>query len=400
MPDNKAIRIDQEVIDTYDNEVKRLYELTDRQAALLLGQTDYIAWAKRWINLTMSHDEISQLKDNIDYQLMTPIGDSMTLKEDICEGIKCAAVDIFGAAAAAINSNIELAIGDDGEPILKPDDTQQSTELENDSYYGDCVFVYDRILEYIQDFEDYFTANPSSEATTVEWFSYKYLLTASITDAVADYYAHRGLSNPQPTPPGTGLRLEFFCEGLLKQVTAAYIIDVTPNDKNLLLSMVDALSQEQYVQWANQNDTQRKGYEGAPCYTLPDQVFEYTANAFDNKAAIDTILKITQSGTRVKRLIISGSITDDDGRIYDGAYRRSNTGLWTYEPQAIFPTVGFINPNNVPVFSPTGGYVFEYTATNTYINQLRPVEAGDTWSDLFVNPVGSLTLTLRDEGAI
>ena len=70
MKDGKIIRLNQDVIDTYDNEVMLCYQLTHRQAIILSAMTQFIAWKTRWLNLTYTVQELQDIRERIEYQLL------------------------------------------------------------------------------------------------------------------------------------------------------------------------------------------------------------------------------------------------------------------------------------------------------------------------------------------
>lgn len=65
----RALTYDWDILATYGNESK-LYCLTDFQAAWLLSNTDYMAWANRWSNCPCTEDDMYAMKAELEYNLM------------------------------------------------------------------------------------------------------------------------------------------------------------------------------------------------------------------------------------------------------------------------------------------------------------------------------------------
>ena len=64
-------KIDYNLIQLYGTDEK-YYLLTEQQAQMLLTQTAYLSWGTRWENNGYTLDELQDIKDEIDYRLMTP----------------------------------------------------------------------------------------------------------------------------------------------------------------------------------------------------------------------------------------------------------------------------------------------------------------------------------------
>ena len=291
----KITYIDQSVIDQYDNEQVLLFPLKESEAIILLTFVDFIAWRTRWNNLTYTQSELDAIQASIADGLMNPtdLGDCIVatpeeLAQAVCDGLLCAVPTIGQTLAAGINSGISVKVDETtGEIIV--DDGSGGEEAgsvggtTDEKRWGGSLEVYEGILEYMTDFEDFFNQFPADQATAVSFMSQKWLVTADITTAVSDYYAHRNLANPAPAPLPQALEGEYWCNGATKQTTASYVIDNIVNDLLLILSMVGALSQDQYDQWFNRGyEVPRLGFDSAPCYTVPAQtrVFNYDDGFF------------------------------------------------------------------------------------------------------------------------
>ena len=66
----KAITYDWNILDTYDNTVGKLYCLTDRQAAWLICNVEYLRWQTRQNNSPYSNTELLDLAGDLEYRLM------------------------------------------------------------------------------------------------------------------------------------------------------------------------------------------------------------------------------------------------------------------------------------------------------------------------------------------
>lgn len=96
----KLLQVDWSQALNFDDEELFLYQLTDRQALLLLGQTDYLAWKTRYANLTLSAEELIEIRDRINHRLMTPV----TVEVD-CEDIE----DCLETSIIITNINSEIS---------------------------------------------------------------------------------------------------------------------------------------------------------------------------------------------------------------------------------------------------------------------------------------------------
>ena len=72
MSNGKILYIDQTLVDSCNSVDTLLYPLKESEAQVLLSQVEYIAWRKRWKNLTYSDDEINELYATITDNLMNP----------------------------------------------------------------------------------------------------------------------------------------------------------------------------------------------------------------------------------------------------------------------------------------------------------------------------------------
>lgn len=306
-PDFPLMPANPPATDIYDGELK-YYAANAEWSQFVDGWMRWLATAAAW------QDEQDESGHKIEQITTFILGvEPMTLTvEEICEGVTCALAKAGTALAAGLNSNIQVSVDDDGNIIVDTGEDGEGDVITSDEALdGAAHYTYNRILEFIQDYEDFFTIFPASEANAKVFFTNKYLLTAQIDQAISDYYDHRDLMNPQPMPPDDGLIENYWCGGLTKQTTATYIIEESASDQLLLLSMLDALSQDQYDAWSIEGANQpRDDYRAYGCFPLPDievlipllvQNVEYGLGDLSNYANLghDRLIRVRTTGTLI-----------------------------------------------------------------------------------------------------
>lgn len=102
----KLIQIDWSQAVNFDDTELFLYQLTDRQAMLLLGQTDYLAWKTRYKDLLIPESELIEIRDRINYQLMTPVEGGGMSCEDVEDCLETSVI------VTNIENNITTIEGD------------------------------------------------------------------------------------------------------------------------------------------------------------------------------------------------------------------------------------------------------------------------------------------------
>lgn len=400
----KIIYLDESVFNEYNQEDTMLFPLKESEAKMLLAFVPYIQWQTRWKNLTRTQAELEALAGSIADGLMNPqTGDlDMATIQDICDGVKCAITDVMTSAVAGLNSGVSVTVDPDtGEIVVDTGETQDPLAGTTDEFkWGGSIEVYEGLLEYMTDFEDFFGQFPSNEAQAVSFMSQKWQVNANITQAVSDYYAHRSLSNPAPQPIPSDVKGELFCYGATKQTVASYMIDNVANDILLKLSMLDALLQEQYDVWYFFGyQVPRLGFDEAPCYRVPPETvtLDYTelqTNSWDN-----ILFSGKPDGHRWRVSIkCTQEFVNANGDRFDGVYNTPNGGnpaIGTYKLfEAYNSLITLVEGYGGQL--PIGGvYVSEWEASSTRDPR------GYRWDIPFSSfTQGSLELTLTDLGKV
>lgn len=354
----------------------------------------------------------AELGETVPCELLDPDGGIIVgTIEDICEGVLCALSKAGTALAAGINSGISVSVDDDGNIIVDTDGGGgATTAIAQERLNGSANQAYAGLIEYIQDFEDFFGLFPASQANTVTFLTSKWFVDETlVTQAVADYYDHRELMNPQPPPPDDDLIEEFFCEGITKSTTAAYIIDVLTVDQLLLLSMTNALLQDQYSIWQSDGADNPDGdYLGFDCYRRPTFTFDIAASTvaeeFPSKKFITLGLYNGISSQRNIKVTVSGKFTAPTGEEYDILYWKDDEGVVNQQGWQVFGLALNNGDFEVPMFPPTQ---LPYSATGDY-SWIATVNSGnyttfawrapnfpDNWQETVT---GTITVTIEDQG--
>lgn len=356
----------------------------------------------------------AELGETVPCELLDPDGGIIVgTIEDICEGVLCALSKAGTALAAGINSGISVSVDDDGNIIVDTDGGGgATTAIAQERLNGSANQAYAGLIEYIQDFEDFFGLFPASQANTVTFLTSKWLVDETlVTQAVADYYDHRELMNPQPPPPDDNLIEEFFCEGISKATTAAYIIDVLTIDQLLLLSMTNALLQDQYGFWQSEGADNPDGdYLAFDCYRRPDVQFtiEGSEIAEASPSFHSKVVSVYEgiSSDRNIKITVTGKFTAPTGEEFDILYWKDDEGAIAtqqWQNLGLNASGGVQEPNNPPsqlAYSPTGSYswITEISGGRDYDSFLyRVPDFTGTWQETVT---GSITFTIVDQGRV
>ena len=366
-----------------DNETENLYELTEYQAFLLLTQTEYLGWKTRWDNLPENTDIVA-IRDLLNYKLMTPLnGDGVivTTPTDLCEAVECGVLKVFSRALSGSAGNIGtgVTLDDSGIPVLIDGalsgggSGSQSSALDK---MGAMEYTELRIEEYIQDYADFYTSESGDSATIIAFLSAKYIVNDNITSAVDDYVIHRQAMNPAPVPGMDGLDRQMYCFGATQQEVSSWVIDDALGDKTLRLSMISAITQEQFDTWYNQSNLISDDYQNTPCFTYQPVTFNVEASqwnqnggniAFDSRAFLKT--------NRRYKLDVTGVYTRGNGDKWDAMYNEVSD-VFDYNPVQLVQSNG-ATPK-FPISQPTlsqNGYtvIFDNGLSTTLHANLSPI---------------------------
>lgn len=415
--ENKAIRIDQEVIDLYSDTEEKLYKLTDRQAALLLGQTDYIAWEKRWINLTLSSEQIFQLKSDIDYRLMNPEECAMTIDYDaMCKAVKCGVVEAVEELSARIleahdSDNIKGSITVDKDTgAIKVDvigSTKPTVEgTQNEVNYGGVYNQALQIKKLFEDLNDYIDVPYG--VSTIQGITADFVGIDPIADidlyaawqtAIATYVS----ADPEFLVDSDDLALQIWCNGLNGGLTNYAIAVATFNEANLNMwrDIVFKIPKTTYGDWFDEGQLlPNQGYEDAPCYTYPQSTLDMP---YDEYAVSYHDFIFTGMSNRKVRLKIEviEPFVDADGDKWDGLY---------YDPIASAPVSTYkiamhngssfkqIDSSLPPYLNGSGSYFVEYNCNSSITGIRVPPELTSAVS--FTPISGELRFTVFDLGSL
>lgn len=321
------------------------------------------------------------------------------LQQAVCDGIMCAVPKVGTVLAGGINSGISVTVDDNGDIVIDDGSTGDTglSGTDKEILWGGAVYLQNRLQEYITDYEDFFNDFPADESQAVSFLSQKYQLTAGVTQAVSDYYAHRNLSNPAPQPLPEALSGEFFCYGATKQSTASYMIDNVSNDLLLLLSMLDALTQDQYDTWVSFGQTiPRVGYNVAPCYRVPPQTVEVTpATPWWNSWVWEPFTGMPDEHVFRVTIKCTEEFVNPAGDTFDGVYHTPNGGNSEIVQQKWFQTYlywNYVSDDWGAKKNIGETYVSEVDMTNDVLNGINLNLATNDWTQ------GRLEITAIDLG--
>lgn len=331
--------------------------------------------------------------------------------DDICNGVICAAIEIMQASVAGLNSGVKVTV--DGGKVVVDDGSGSATAttaIAQERLNGSANQAYAGLLEFIQDFEDFYGLFPLSEANTVTFLTSKWLVDETdVTTAVSNYYAHRDGMNVQPAPPGTDLIEDYFCEGISKGTTATHIIDELVNDQILLLSMVNSLLTDQYSKWQSDGAGNPDGdYLGFDCYRRPTFEFDIPgtqiAEATPTQHFITLGLYNGISETRNIKITVSGKFTAPTGEEFDILHWKDDEGVINQQQWATFGLAqnnGAFEINNKPPiqlpYSSSGDYswIAEVPANNYTTFAWRVFNFTGTWQETVT---GTMHVKIEDQG--
>lgn len=407
---NKAFLIGYKTTQAYDNDNYNYYQLTPRQANILLSQTDYISWRKRWRNAPNDYD-ILEVRAEIANQLMNPIeGGFIVTAQELCDAVECGIIKVFERAISgtAQNTDIQISIGDDGKPTLSEFDETKgnvigSTVSNQEKVMGRSEYIEDQLTQYLNTVEDLYNLTVGDPAEMQTLLGSKYqLINPEI--AISAYITFRQASNPQPNPSLVGLRNSLFCEGIAPDVVSTFIIDDALPSKVLRIQLISALSPQQYDLWISRSNSLgllSDDYLTAPCYRFPTISVTYDADTYGQ----DLLFPLNPFwGTeRIFRVTIRGIVKNDQGDSWTGLF----LGQVGQQPTTLLPVIVAVNASGTPStssqldidnFSFNGGneYVGDYLAAadNRRLLEIQIPQAVKDWTVTS----GSIVFVFEDRG--
>ncbi|MGB7342477.1 MAG: hypothetical protein WBC91_26500 [Phototrophicaceae bacterium] len=320
----------------------------------------------------------------------------VTTYEELCAAVSCGMLDVFARALNGSSGNTlsQITLDENGLPVITG--SASGGALSTDARRNRmalCEIIESRLEEYIVDYNDFYLGSSPEQLQIMETFlTSKYMMTANVTQAVANYNDHILATNPAPNPNLDGLDRIFYCEGIIKQKVSAWIIDDLQADKVLRLSMIDALSQDQLDSWfAEGTNTISDDYINSACFIF--EPFTITVDAQDfidkgNNLAFDTASLVKPN--RIYNVKISGQFTNGT-IIFDGMFNKTGAVI-QYAPLRFADSNG--NAGTVPKTQPTyklGEYNVIYETTgNITLAWTRSSNVG--WT-------GTITLLMIDTGS-
>lgn len=335
----------------------------------------------------------------------------MSTVEDICNGVLCALGNAGSYILGAINSGVSVTVNSAGELVI--DDGSgtgvPTTQVAQEALNGSANQAFAGVNEFIEDFADFYTSTGGVAATMELFLASKWLLNATITEAVTDYIAYRDIPQMAPDLLLDGLIEDFFCKGIKKSTTAAWIIDNLAQNQELLLTMVQSLSDDQYNVWvsdgANNPDSDYLSFD---CYRRPTFEFDIDFSVIDEenptKHFVSVALYFGINEPRNIRFTVSGKFTAPTGEEFDLLYWKDDVGTIAQQGWQVFGfalnngdfEVGMGPPAQLP-YSATGDYAWIATMPgNNYTTfAWRVPNFSDNWQETVT---GSIHVTIEDAG--
>lgn len=401
MSNGKILYIDQTLVDSCNSVDTLLYPLKESEAQVLLSQVEYIAWRKRWKNLTYSDDEINELYATITDNLMNPQesipeGAFIVTAQELCEAVECGIINVFSRAVAgtAGNTGVQVTFDENGNPVITEGELSTGTGATVTGFrqrMADMEYVELRLEDFLNDFDDFYLITSGDVVVMEQFFTAKYLLNANITAVISEYTAFRDALNPHVQSTFTNIDREMYCKGAKKQTVSTWIIYDALGDKTLRLNMIGALTDDQFLQWESEADSLSDDYISTSCFRAPQvtMIFPPEKVVIGLKDTNNPPELVLFSNTRAN-IRISGKIIGDNGDFYDGIYNQVNGNKAIRLPQ--ITTGSKISPN--PAYS-ENGYELIWSI-GVGISKIR----FDSGVGTVQNYTGQLTFVFDDIGII
>lgn len=419
---NKVRRVDYLEAQNFDDTQYLCFQLTARQALLLLSQTEYFAWSTRWQNLPDNID-IRSIRDELEYQLMNGEDcDIMSLtKDDICEAVECGVINVFERAVAGQAGNLVngITLNPDGSVTVDDSGTGGAGEFSAPQERAGAVEnVRLRLNEYLQDWSDFYDEFEPSETAPIQFLKSKYLVDAVLIDGTYPIYdAQRDGSGGTITPFTDDLDGELYCDNITRQVVSGHVIDGAFANKSLMLLMLDCLLQTQYEVWANEGaEYPSDDFLDFPCARYIPLSFTVNASQFATTGYHYFDIPSGSwkpSSTRRIQVTVTGRFTDGAGNSQDAFYRTETSNInkipdrftwWTLYNSASAPNDRLLYPTNSPAYAENSTY--------QWIRDLGISNAGDGFDSMRIrfnntenddwrsSAAGELQITIIDLGEL
>jgi len=405
----KGNLIDYEQMELYSNEEKSLYELTDRQCAILLSMTEYLGWTTRWYNLPVDTD-LYALKSDIDLRLMQP----MSTVDDICEGVVCGILEvasILTAGGALDNITYDVLIDKDTKEVQTEPKSDPSSSTTQQLRAGGAIETATKSNKIILNMEDWYQSYASSLSSWETLVNATYQTDESaVLGMITDYKAYRDAPNPAPSQITISELSDWmFCSGATKQQLKNYLIDsYDPASLIAVLDMIVPLLDTNWDEWDKAGEKKPSdAYLTYECYIRPPAELLTTTDDLQQNTLVTFAVDetaFTFASARNFRVTVEGTYTDGNGNYVDILYELLS-GQNPVPRNAFFAFrfnngVGAVDlkPLSLPLFNTSGQYswLVSVPAGNAY----QEVGIAYNYSEAWISGAqGNITVLVQDVGA-